>query len=100
MIDHVEEHTIEEVKESGFWTGITLYPMTKCSPARAVNLIETYGAEKTWLNSAADWGVSDPLATVKAAQEMRTRGHPENLIRKVFYENPRSFLSQCPKFKA
>ena len=51
------------------------------------------------MNSAADWGDSDPLATLRAADEMRRRGHPEARIEKVFAANPRAFLSQCPKFK-
>ena len=51
------------------------------------------------MNSAADWGVSDPLATLKAADEMRMRGHTEQLIDKIFYKNPAGFLGQCRKFK-
>ncbi len=98
VIDHGEEHTVGEIKNRGFWVGLTLYPTSKCSPARAVDLLETYGTDRIWLNSAADWGVSDPLATVKAAEEMRRRGHPPTHIEKVFFDNPRSFLSQCPKF--
>jgi predicted metal-dependent TIM-barrel fold hydrolase len=98
MIDHAEEHTIEEIKDEGFWVGITLYPTSKCSPARAVDIIETHGSDKIWVNSAADWGVSDPLATLKAANEMRMRGHAETLIQKIFYDNPKAFLSQSPKF--
>ncbi len=100
MIDHGEEHTVGEIKDRGFWAGLTLYPVSKCSPARAVDILETYGFERIWLNSAADWGVSDPLATVKAAEEMRLRGHSEAAIQKIFYENPRAFLGQCPKFEA
>ena len=44
--------------------------------------------------------MSDPLATLKSVNEMRRRGHPEELIAKVFYQNPKEFLSQCPKFSA
>lgn len=100
IIDHAEEQTVEEIKDKGFWVGLTLYPNSKCSPARAVDIIEAYGSDKIWMNSAADWGVSDPLATLKAANEMRMRGHSKALIQKIFYENPKAFLSQCPKFEA
>jgi len=100
IIDHGEEHTVEEIRDKGFWVGLTLYPNSKCSPARAVDIVETYGSDCIWINSAADWGVSDPLATLKAANEMRLRGHPESLIQKIFYENPKAFLSQSPKFEA
>lgn len=100
LIDHAEEHTIGEIRDRGFWAGLTLYPNSKCSPARAIDILERYGIERIWLNSAADWGVSDPLATVRAANEMRLRRHPEELIRKLFYDNPAAFLGQSPKFRA
>lgn len=100
IIDHGEEHTVGEILDRGFWAGLTLYPVSKCSPARAVDILETFGTEKIWLNSAADWGVSDPLATVKAASEMRMRGHSEDTIKKVFHDNPAAFLGQSPKFAA
>ena len=38
-------------------------------------MLEICGAERIWLNSACDWGVSDPLAVPKTALEMRRRGH-------------------------
>ena len=60
IIDHVEEHTIEMVLEAGFWAGMTLYPGTKCTSSRAVDMIETYGTERLWINSACDWGDSMP----------------------------------------
>jgi hypothetical protein len=31
--------------------------------------------------------------------EMRRRGHDEAFIRKIVYENPRQFLSQCSRFR-
>ena len=41
-IDHVEEQTIEPVLDAGYWAGMTLYPVTKCSPRRAVDILEKY----------------------------------------------------------
>jgi uncharacterized protein len=98
LIDHAEEHTIAEIKEKGFWFGLTLYPHSKGSPERAIDAVEIYGPERLCINSSADWSVSDPLATLKCANEMRRRGHPEELANRVFYENPKTFLSQCAKF--
>lgn len=98
LIDHVEEHTAKLVLDRGFWCGMTLYPDTKCTPQRAVDIIEMYGSERIWMNSAGDWGHSDPLAVAKAQMEMRRRGHLEALVRKVTFENPRAFLSQSPRF--
>jgi hypothetical protein len=99
IIDHVEEHTIKRVLDAGFWAGMTLYPDSKCSLARAVDMVEVYGNERVWLNCACDWGVSDPLAVPKAALEMVKRGHHAMAIDKLVYQNPLKFLSQCPKFK-
>ncbi len=99
IIDHVEEHTIQLVLDAGFWAGMTLYPESKCSPARAVDMLDLYSHERIWMNSACDWGVSIPLAVPRTALEMKRRGWPADLIDKVIYRNPIQFLSQCPKFK-
>jgi uncharacterized protein len=99
LIDHAEEHTIAEIKENGFWFGLTLYPNSKGSPERAIDAVERFGTERLCINSSADWSVSDPLSILKCANEMRRRGHPETAINQVFYENPKTFLSQCPKFQ-
>ena len=98
IIDHVEEHTIGWVLDAGFWAGMTLYPHSKCSLARAVDMIETHGLNRIWMNSACDWGVSDPLAVPRAMQEMRRRGFDNTTIRRMVWDNPRQFLSQSEKF--
>lgn len=96
IIDHVEEHTIGPVLDAGYWAGMTLYPTSKCTAARAVDMIECFGNENVWLNSACDWGISDPLAVVKAGIEMKRRGHGADLVDKILLRNPQSFLSRCP----
>lgn len=98
LIDHAEEHTIREIKDRGFWYGLTLYPHSKGSPERAIDAVEVYGSDRICINSSADWSVSDPLSVVKCANEMRRRGHDEAAINRIFFDNPRTFLSQCPKF--
>lgn len=99
IIDHVEEHTIKLVLDAGFWAGMTLYPETKCTPARAIDMVERYGTERLWMNSACDWGVSVPLIVPRTALEMRRRGHSAKEVDRLIYQNPLRFLSQCPKFK-
>jgi predicted metal-dependent TIM-barrel fold hydrolase len=99
IIDHVEEHTIGEVLDQGFWAGITLYPESKATPVRAVDMLENFASQRVWLNSACDWGHSDPLAVPKAMQEMRRRGHSAAAIDSLVYGNPVRFLSQSPNFK-
>ena len=51
------------------------------------------------VNSAGDWGHSDPLAVPEFIFEMRRRGHDEALIRKVVFDNPLAFFSQCTRFR-
>jgi len=97
-IDHVEEHTIRHALEAGHWAGMTLYPITKCTPARAADLVEQYGTERLMVNSAGDWGQSDPLAVPEFIFEMRSRGHDEATIRRVVYENPLAFFGQSSRF--
>jgi uncharacterized protein len=99
IIDHIEEHTVQLVLDAGFWAGMTLYPQSKCSPPRAVDILDMYGTERIWMNSACDWGVSIPLVVPKTALEMKSRGYSPEVIDKVIFQNPVQFLSQCPKFK-
>ena len=98
LVDHVEEHTVGAVLEAGYWAGMTLYPVTKCTPARAVDIIERHGSERLCVNSAGDWGPSKPTAVPDLILEMRRRGHDESLIRKIVYDNPREFFCQSKNF--
>lgn len=99
IIDHVEEHTAPLVLDAGYWAGITLYPESKATPNRAIDMIELYGHERIWLNSACDWGHSDPLAVPKTALQMRHRGYNATFIDQLLYQNPLAFLSQNPRFR-
>lgn len=98
LVDHVEEHTIDEVLDRGFWAGMTLYPITKCTPARAADMITKYGGERLLANSAGDWGPSKPTAVPDLIFEMRRRGLPESLIGKVVFENPTEFFAKSGRF--
>lgn len=99
LIDHVEEHTVQEVLDRGFWAGMTLYPDSKCSPQRAADIVECYGHERLWVNSAGDWGHSDPMSVPRCQVEMLRRGHPRKLVDRICFDNPKVFLSQSDRFK-
>ena len=99
LVDHVEEHTVRGVLDAGHWGGITLYPESKATPARAIDMVEQYAAERLWLNSACDWGHSEPLAVPRAALEMRRRGHSAAAVDALIFGNPLRFLSQVPGFR-
>ncbi len=98
LVDHVEEHTVRAVLEDGFWAGMTLYPVSKCTPARAADIVEMYGPERLLVNSAGDWGPSKPTAVPDFILEMRRRGHSESAIRRIVYENPMEFFGQSRGF--
>jgi predicted metal-dependent TIM-barrel fold hydrolase len=78
---------------------MTLYPVTKCTPARAADIVEMYGPERLMVNSAGDWGPSKPTAVPDFIFEMRKRGHAESLIRRVVYDNPLEFFAQSKNFR-
>jgi predicted metal-dependent TIM-barrel fold hydrolase len=99
IVDHVEEHTVAMVLDAGFWAGITLYPESKCTPARAIDMVENCRMHRIWLNCACDWGRSEPLAVPRTALEMRKRGHSDRVIDELIFGNPQKFLSQTPRFK-
>jgi predicted metal-dependent TIM-barrel fold hydrolase len=87
------------VLDAGMWAGMTLYPESKCSPPRAIDMVENYGNERIWMNSACDWGISDPLAVPRTALEMKRRGHSAEAIDKLIFKNPLTFLSQSGRFR-
>ena len=77
---------------------MTLYPESKCTPQRAVDMIEMYGQERLVMNSACDWGPSDPMSVPTARLEAAGRGHHADLIAKMTFTNPATFLGQSNKF--
>jgi predicted metal-dependent TIM-barrel fold hydrolase len=87
IIDHNNEETVKDVLDRGFWAAFTIYPFTKMGNERMVEVVKQYGHERIMINSAADWGISDPLAVPKTAALMRERGITEESIRKVCYQN-------------
>lgn len=99
LVDHAEEHTLRLILDHGYWVGLTLYPQTKVSAQRAVDMIERFGVERICVAGACDWGPSDPIAVPRLIMEMRRRRHPEELIHRLVFENPVQFLSQSPKFR-
>jgi predicted metal-dependent TIM-barrel fold hydrolase len=87
VIDHNNEETIREVRDRGYWCGFSIYPQTKMGSERMAVLVESYGPERLIVNSACDWGVSDPLAVAKTARLMAQRGLSAQAIRQVVYHN-------------
>ncbi len=87
IVDHNNEETVKEVLDRGFWTAFTIYPFTKMGNERMVEIVKQYGADRIMVNSAADWGISDPLAVPKTAALMLARGISKADIELVTYRN-------------
>jgi uncharacterized protein len=94
LIDHNTEETLPLVLKTACWAGHSIYPHTKMDEARMVALVKRYGAEKILINSAADWGVSDPLKVPKTVDAMRAAGIPETDIERIVWHNPLAFFAQ------
>lgn len=87
IVDHNNEETVKEVLDRGFWAAFTIYPFTKMGNERMVAVVKQYGSERIMVNSAADWGISDPLAVPKTAALMHESGIDMNDIHLVTYTN-------------
>ena len=94
VVDHLNETNVEMVKEAGAWMGFSIYPDTKMDEQRMVAILRTYGTEKVLVNSAADWGRSDPLKTLSTANAMLAAGFTADDVDKVLWRNPVEFYGQ------
>jgi uncharacterized protein len=99
LIDHCEEHTIRLARDNGFWAGLTIYPVTKVTPQRGVDILETFGPDMICVNSASDWGESGPHMLIDTLREYRARGHTESQASHVFFDNPNRFFSQSGRWR-
>ncbi len=97
-IDHNNEETVKEVLDRGFWAAFTLYPNTKMGNERMVEIVREYGSEHIFIDSAADWGVSDPLAVSKTFRLMGDRGITKEDIERVCYDNALACYGQSGQF--
>lgn len=94
LVDHNNELTTSFVLDAGYVAGFSIYPDTKMTPARMVEIFRRFGTERMVINSAADWGVSDALMVPKTVQAMRKAGMDESEIERVVWHNPISFFAQ------
>ena len=94
LIDHNNELTVKEVHASGCWAGFSIYPNTKMDEYRMVRIVEDIGTDRILINSACDWGVSDPLKVAKTVAAMQEAGFSDDDIDKVVWRNPLEFFAQ------
>lgn len=99
VVDHNNEETVKEVLDRGYWAAFTIYPHTKMGSERMVEIIRQYGAERIIVDSAADWGISDPLAVPKTAKLMKEKGIKEEFIHLACYQNALTAYGQSGQMK-
>ena len=91
LVDHLNETTVKEARDSGCWLGFSVYPDTKMDEKRMVAVLRTCGTDRVLVNSAADWGKSDPLKTRRVADLMLAEGFTEDDVDQVMWRNPVAF---------
>jgi predicted metal-dependent TIM-barrel fold hydrolase len=94
LVDHNTEETVALVVDTGHYMGFSIYPDTKMTEERVGAIFARYGLERMIINSAADWGRSDPLKVPKTAAHLRERGFSEADVAKLVWSNPVAFFSQ------
>ena len=99
IIDHNNEETVREVLDRGFWAAFTLYPHTKMGNERMTEIVRQFGPERIIVDSACDWGVSDPLAVPKTARLMLERGIPRADVEAICYGNALLAFGQSGQMK-
>jgi hypothetical protein len=99
IIDHNNEETVAETLQRGYWAGFSIYPSTKMGNARMVEILKQYGSERIIVDSACDWGISDPLGVAKTARLALDSGIPEETVRAACYGNALAAYGQSGQMK-
>jgi len=99
VVDHNNEETVKETLERGYWAGFSIYPSTKMGNARMVEILRQYGAKQVIVDSACDWGISEPLGVAKTAKLALQQGIPEADVRLACYQNALDAYGQSGQMK-
>ncbi len=99
LMDHNNEETVKLCIDTGIHMGFSIYPGTKMNEERMVKILQEYGTDRIILNSACDWGKSDPLKVPKTVALMRRSGFTDDQISKVVWSNPVDFFAQSGRLE-
>ena len=99
VVDHNNEETVKETLERGYWAGFSIYPSTKMGNARMVEILRQYGAKQVIVDSACDWGISEPLGVAKTAKLALQQGIAEEQVRLACYQNALDAYGQSGQMK-
>ncbi len=87
VVDHNNEETVREVLDRGYWAAFSIYPSTKMGNVRMVEILRQYGANRIIVDSACDWGISEPLGVAKTAKLALEKGIAQEHVRLATYQN-------------
>lgn len=99
IVDHNNEETVEETLERGYWAAFSIYPTTKMGNSRMVEILRQYGAKQVIVDSACDWGISEPLGVAKTARLALQSGIAEEQVRLACYQNALDAYGQSGQMK-
>ncbi|MFI9841246.1 TatD family hydrolase [Nonomuraea sp. NPDC051941] len=99
VVDHLNELTVRMVADSGCWMGFSIYPDTKMSERRMAVVLREHGTARMLVNSAADWGRSDPLKTRATGLHLLAAGFGEDEVDRVLWRNPVDFYRQSGRLE-
>lgn len=99
VVDHNNEETVRETLDRGYWAAFSIYPSTKMGNSRMVEILRQYGARQIIVDSACDWGISEPLGVAKTAKLALQQGIAEDQVRLACYQNALSAYGQSGQMK-
>ena len=99
IMDHLNELTVRMVLEAGCWAGFSIYPDMKMDETRMVRILQEYGLVRVLVNSAADWGDSDPLKTRRTGEAMLAAGFSADDVDQVLWRNPVACYGQSGRLE-
>jgi uncharacterized protein len=99
VVDHNNEETVRETLDRGYWAAFSIYPSTKMGTTRMVEIMRQYGAKQVIVDSACDWGISEPLGVAKTAKLALQQGIAEETVRLACYRNALDAYGQSGQMK-
>lgn len=99
VVDHNNEETVQETLDRGYWAAFSVYPTTKMGSTRMVELLRQYGGKQMIVDSACDWGISEPLGVAKTAKLALQQGIPPEHVRMACYQNALDAYGQSGQMK-
>ena len=99
LLDHGNEITIKLTRDLGCYSGFSIYPNTKMDPLRMSKIVVEYGVDRMIINSACDWGVSDPLMIPRTIVKLQQARVPDADIEQLVWKNPIAFFAQSGRLQ-